>query len=159
MSVYLQVQEWKGSADGLIPTEWGWQMCDEGFVPLQTALAPAPDNLLRVFRCSCLTDCAPCDARARSTALNALRHVETVGDQAAQIHYKWHVTMTDTMMMHKCKSLDCLKVLPRFTRTVSATFSYFMMTLIMICRIVSCFTRTLDLYVCVVFVPFYDFTI
>ena len=58
MRVYLQVQEWKGSADGLIPTEWGWQLCDEGFVPLQTALAPAPDNLLRVIRCSCLTDCS-----------------------------------------------------------------------------------------------------
>ena len=50
MRVYLQVLEWKGSADGLIPTEW------VGFVPLQTALAPAPDNLLRVIRCSCLTD-------------------------------------------------------------------------------------------------------
>ena len=58
MRVYLQVQEWKGSADGLIPTEWGWQLCDEEFVPLQTALAPAPDNLLRVIRCSCLTDCS-----------------------------------------------------------------------------------------------------
>ena len=59
MRVYLQVQEWKGSADGLIPTDWGWQLCDEGFVPLQTALAPAPGNLLRVIMCSCcLTDCS-----------------------------------------------------------------------------------------------------
>ena len=58
MRVYLQVQEWKGSADGLLSTEWGWQLCDEGFVPLQTALAPAPENLLRIIRCSCLTDCS-----------------------------------------------------------------------------------------------------
>ena len=34
----------------------GWQLCDEGFVPLQTALAPAPETLLRIIRCSCLTD-------------------------------------------------------------------------------------------------------
>ena len=56
MRVYLQVQEWKGSADGLLPTEW--ELCGEGFVPLQTALAPAPGNLLRIIRCSCLTDCS-----------------------------------------------------------------------------------------------------
>ncbi len=58
MRGYLQVQEWKGSADGLLPTEWGWQLCDEGFVPQQTALAPAPEKLLPIIRCSCLTDCS-----------------------------------------------------------------------------------------------------
>ena len=56
---YLQVQEWKGSADGLLQTEWGWQqLCDDGCVPLQTALAPAPENLLRIIRCSYLNDCS-----------------------------------------------------------------------------------------------------
>ena len=58
LRVYLQVQEWQGSADGLRPTDWGWQQCDEGFVPLQTDLAPAPENMLRVIRCNCLTDCS-----------------------------------------------------------------------------------------------------
>ena len=28
----------------ILPTEWGWQLCAEGFVPLQTALAPAPEK-------------------------------------------------------------------------------------------------------------------
>ena len=32
--VYLHVLEWKGSAGGLRPTEWGWQQCEMGFVPL-----------------------------------------------------------------------------------------------------------------------------
>ncbi len=33
-TLYLQVQEWKGSADELNPTDWGWQEGDEGFVPI-----------------------------------------------------------------------------------------------------------------------------
>ena len=58
MRVYLQVQEWKGSADGRLSTEWGWQLCDEGFVPQQTALSPAPEKLLPIIRCSSMTDCS-----------------------------------------------------------------------------------------------------
>ena len=46
LRVYLQVQEWKGSAIGLHPTDWGWKECDGEFVPLQTSLAPAPEHLL-----------------------------------------------------------------------------------------------------------------
>ena len=58
LRVYLQVQEWKGSADELHPTDWGWQECDEGFVPLQTSLPPAPEHLLKVIRCNCQADCS-----------------------------------------------------------------------------------------------------
>ena len=38
------------------PTEWGWQECPEGFVPLQTTLPPAPEQLLQVIRCNCKAD-------------------------------------------------------------------------------------------------------
>ena len=58
LRVYLQVQEWKGSAAELNPIDWGWQECEEGFVPLQTSLPPAPEHLLRVIRCNCQTDCS-----------------------------------------------------------------------------------------------------
>ena len=58
LRVYLQVQEWKGSADELHPTDWGWQECDEGFVPLQTSLPPAPEHLLKVIGCNCQADCS-----------------------------------------------------------------------------------------------------
>ena len=58
LRVYLQIQEWKGSAVGLHPTDWGWQECDEGFLPLQTSLAPAPEHLLQVIRCNCKADCS-----------------------------------------------------------------------------------------------------
>uniref|UniRef100_UPI00358ECD2A uncharacterized protein n=1 Tax=Myxine glutinosa TaxID=7769 RepID=UPI00358ECD2A len=59
LRVYLQVQEWKGStSDGPRPTEWGWQKCVEGFVPVQTTLPPAPEKLLRVIKCNCQADCS-----------------------------------------------------------------------------------------------------
>ena len=35
LRVNLQVQQWKGSADALHPTDWAWQVCDYGFVPQQ----------------------------------------------------------------------------------------------------------------------------
>ena len=58
LRVYLQIQEWKGSANGLDPTDWEWQECDKGFLPLHTSLAPAPDHLLQVIRCSYQADCS-----------------------------------------------------------------------------------------------------
>ena len=36
----------------------GWQKCDEGFVPLQTSIAPAPEKMLRVIRCNCQAECS-----------------------------------------------------------------------------------------------------
>ena len=92
--------------------------------------APVPENLLRITSYSCLT-AAPCDERARSTALRAIQDLKTAGDRATRTHYKCHLTMTETMMLRKYKPLDCSNVFVRFTRTVSALFSYFMMTLIM----------------------------
>lgn len=58
LRVYFQVQECKGSTDGPRPTEWGWQKCDEGFVPVEATLPPAPEGLLRVIRCNCQVDCS-----------------------------------------------------------------------------------------------------
>jgi hypothetical protein len=58
LRVYLQVQEWKESVNELHPTDWGWQEHDEGFVPLQTSLPPAPEHLLKVIRCNCQADCS-----------------------------------------------------------------------------------------------------
>ena len=58
LRVYLQIQEWQGSAEGLHLTDWGWQECDEGFLPLQTSLAPAPEHLFQVIRRNCKPDCS-----------------------------------------------------------------------------------------------------
>ena len=77
-----------------------------GFVPLQTYLAPAPENLLRVIRLTA----APCDARARSTTLSALPLVETAGDLAARTYCSCLMAMMKMMILrtYKCNSLDCL---------------------------------------------------
>ena len=43
------------SKDLQMTTDWGWQECDEGFVPLQTS---APEHMLKVIRCNCQADCS-----------------------------------------------------------------------------------------------------
>ena len=45
--------------------DWGWMTKDENVVPVMTFLPPAPDELLRVIRCNCITDCstARCSCR------------------------------------------------------------------------------------------------
>ena len=55
--VYYKVQQWKGIGDGLLPEEWGWRESGEILVPVTTDLLPAPDDLRRIIRCNCQTDC------------------------------------------------------------------------------------------------------
>ena len=50
LRVYFQVQQWKGTRDGVLPEEWGWRESeDEILVPVTTDLLPAPDDLLRII--------------------------------------------------------------------------------------------------------------
>ena len=57
--VYHQICVWKGRAsdDTMQPESWGWKVDSTGFVPLQTDRPPAPENLLKMIRCGCTTDC------------------------------------------------------------------------------------------------------
>ena len=41
----------------MLPENWGWRIDEEGFVPVATDLPVAPENLLKVVRCSCKTGC------------------------------------------------------------------------------------------------------
>ena len=52
---YLQVQTWLGNE--LNPTEWGWRMVENKYVPIKTTVAPAPERLLKVVKCSCKSNC------------------------------------------------------------------------------------------------------
>ena len=52
---YLQVQTWLGNE--LNPTEWGWRMVENKYVPIKTTIAPAPERLLKVVKCSCKSNC------------------------------------------------------------------------------------------------------
>ena len=56
MRVYCQVQQWKGKHAS--PDELGWKRSGDRLVPIGTDLAPAPDELLRIIRCNCQSDCS-----------------------------------------------------------------------------------------------------
>ena len=41
----------------LNPTHWGWKKENNEFFPVQTDISPAPENLLKILRCNCQSDC------------------------------------------------------------------------------------------------------
>ena len=41
----------------MMPESWGWECTDAGFKPTTTDIAPAPQELLKIIRCNCATDC------------------------------------------------------------------------------------------------------
>jgi len=68
--VYLQFQDWKGLAAELNPRDWGWQECEEGFMPPQASLPPAPEHLLQVvINVTARQTVIHLDAHTRSTKL------------------------------------------------------------------------------------------
>ena len=54
--VFNQICQWKGSV--MLPNEWGWEETDTGWSPISTDVPPAPEELLKVIRCNCNTDCS-----------------------------------------------------------------------------------------------------
>ena len=54
--VFNQICQWKGSI--MLPNEWGWEETDMGWSPISTDAPPAPEELLKVIRCNCNTDCS-----------------------------------------------------------------------------------------------------
>ncbi len=57
LRVFYQIQEWKGLADDLVPSDWGWYLDGGMYLPIQTDQPAAPSSLLEVIRCCCKTDC------------------------------------------------------------------------------------------------------
>ncbi len=56
--VFFQIHEWKGLLDDTLHADqWGWNATPV-HLPVMTDLAPAPDNLLKIIRCTCQTDCS-----------------------------------------------------------------------------------------------------
>ena len=54
--VYYQVQTWLDNVM-LNSLYWGWNVSDDVMYPHMTDMAPAPDNLLKMVKCNCKTDC------------------------------------------------------------------------------------------------------
>ena len=57
MRVNHQVQEWTNTDDTLLPKDWGWSLLQYRLLPKKTNLPAAPDNLLKMVKCSCKQDC------------------------------------------------------------------------------------------------------
>ena len=76
LRVYYQVQEWRGKSGHLIPEEWGWEIVEGKLIPKKTDRPPAPEKLLRLFRCNCKTDC---DTRKCTCKRNGLECTPACG--------------------------------------------------------------------------------
>ena len=57
MRVYHQVQEWTKPDNTLQPKDWGWSLVQNRLLPKKTDLPAAPDNLLKMVKCSCKQNC------------------------------------------------------------------------------------------------------
>ena len=52
---YHQVQIWRGS--NVDPFTWGWKVLNGMMIPIPMQQAPAPNELLKIFRCDCKVGC------------------------------------------------------------------------------------------------------
>ena len=56
--VFLQICQWKDPDCEMQPELWGWHITETGYHPIATDLPPAPEELLKIIRCNCTTDCS-----------------------------------------------------------------------------------------------------
>ena len=55
---YHQIKVWKAlSETDLEPTQWGWKLRNESFVPIMRDQEPGSSDLLKVVRCTCKEMC------------------------------------------------------------------------------------------------------
>ncbi|CAK8688755.1 unnamed protein product [Clavelina lepadiformis] len=58
LRVYHQLKVWRTlSNSDLKPLSWGWQKKDDMFSPVMTDVAAAPEDVLKIIRCSCKGSC------------------------------------------------------------------------------------------------------
>jgi len=57
LRVYYQVMEWKDACINMRPEDFGWNVADGRYLPIQTDQPAAPSELLDVICCSCKKDC------------------------------------------------------------------------------------------------------
>ena len=75
--VYFQVQEWLGGKLSVEPTQCGWRLQHDKFVPVTTDLPAAPGDLLQVIRCMCRNNC---DTRRCSCRKHGLECTPSCGE-------------------------------------------------------------------------------
>ena len=84
LRVHLQVLQWKHlstSIPHMNATEWGWKFEQGHFEPIATDLKPAPDDILKVIRCSCKsTSKNQCGSNSCSCRKNGLHCVSACAE-------------------------------------------------------------------------------
>lgn len=62
--VHFQVVQWKTLMNtDLKPEDWGWNVIDGCLFPIATDLTAAPESMLKIIRCKCMTETRhPCSA-------------------------------------------------------------------------------------------------
>ena len=67
--VFYQICQWMGCSNEMLPVAWGRKISESGLTPIQTDLLPAPEDLLKVIRCGCTTDCSSLRCSCRKNGL------------------------------------------------------------------------------------------
>ena len=70
LRIYLQCQIWGGEAISLDPSEWEWFEENGKYLPEKMTLPPAPDHLLKFFRCNCKANCDTKRCTCRKSGLD-----------------------------------------------------------------------------------------
>ena len=52
------------------PQDWGWKESDVALIPVPTDFDPVPNELLRIVRCNCQTDCSTLRCLCRKLGQN-----------------------------------------------------------------------------------------
>ena len=56
--MYHQIKVWKAlSETDLEPTQWGWKLRNDSFVPIMKDEEPGSSDLLKIVRCTCKEMC------------------------------------------------------------------------------------------------------
>jgi len=77
MRAHLQIVQWKSLMSVCLdPEDWGWSLKGGQFMPIQTDLKPAPEELLSVITCRCkITTRRPCSTQMCSCFKHGLHCV------------------------------------------------------------------------------------
>ena len=82
LRVHYQVLQWKRLTEDLhiSPVDWGWTLLEGKFHPIPTDIEPAPEELLKVIRCSCKSKSRnQCASNICTCRKNGLRCVAACG--------------------------------------------------------------------------------
>ena len=84
LRTYLQIITWKLLDEDhpkLIPEEWGWILAENTYTPIASDQVAAPENILKVVRCSCKEKCSTNRCSCRK---NGLKCTQTCSNCSGQ---------------------------------------------------------------------------